>query len=126
MRLSKLLKWIGFGTLLALVYIHMQMNIIQLAYEGKNKEVSIRHLVEENGYMTYNILTLKSANNLGHKLLAKDSGMDFVSSDNVKMLEASQGELSGEVSSPHQIAGQKSNSLVSFMSFGASAEAKGQ
>ena len=64
-------------TALALVYIHMQMQIIDLAYRGKAKENQIRKLVEQNGNMSYTILTLKSANNLGYKMLAENSDMQF-------------------------------------------------
>lgn len=77
MRLSSSLKCMSFVTLLALIYIHMQMQIIDLAYQGKRKEKDIIKLVEENGMVSYNILALKSSNNLGRKLLAKDSDLRF-------------------------------------------------
>ena len=64
-------------TALALIYIHMQMQIIDLAYRGKSKENQIRKLVEQNGNISYTILTLKSANNLGYKMLAENSDMQF-------------------------------------------------
>jgi len=46
MKLGKFLKWVSIVTVLALVYIHMQMQIIGLAYEGNAKEEQIRELSE--------------------------------------------------------------------------------
>ena len=44
---------------LALTYIHMQMQIVDLAYRGNKKEQQIKKLIEENGNTTYKILILK-------------------------------------------------------------------
>jgi len=112
MKLSGLLKWIGFMTVLALVYIHMQMSIINLAYQGRHKEKSIRSLKEENGYLTYSILSLKSANNLGYKLLSKDSDMDFVDSKNIVVLSKSEGPKDLDA----QRSKEKTNLMVSLLS----------
>ena len=68
----------GFITLLALVYTHMQMQIIELAYRGKAKEKQIRKLIENNSHLTSAILALKSSNNLGDKLLADQNQMQFL------------------------------------------------
>ena len=79
----KILKYIFFFTALALVYIHMQVKIIDLAYRGKAKEQKIRQLVEENGNETYTILTLKSANHLGNKVLDQNSDLKFIDQNQV-------------------------------------------
>ena len=121
MKLSGLLKWIGFTTLLALVYIHMQMSIISLAYQGRNKEKTIRSLKEENGYLTYNILSLKSANNLGVKLLSKDSGMDFVDHQNIVVLNTTENSKKETAVNTDKT---KANFMVSLLSLGEQAEAK--
>ena len=121
MKLSGLLKWIGFSTLLALVYIHMQMSIISLAYQGTNKEKTIRSLKEENGYLTYNILSLKSANNLGVKLLSEDSGMDFVGHQNIVVLNTSENSKKETAVTTDKT---KAKFLISLLSLGEQAEAK--
>ena len=66
-------------TVIALVYIHMQMGIYGLAYEQERHTRNIRELVEKNGNATYAILRLKSANHIGEALLQKDSPLQFVS-----------------------------------------------
>ena len=110
-------------TVLALVYIHMQMNIINLAYQGRNKEKAIRSLKEENGYLTYTILSLKSANNLGVKLLSKESGMDFIDRENIVVFNTTENAGTATVA----MAGkprERNNLFVSLLSLGAQAEAQ--
>jgi len=83
MQLSKVVKCMGFVTLMALCYLHMQMKIYALAYQAKTKEHEIQKLKDDNGLATYHILSLKSANNIGQKLLSQESTMQFVSNDRV-------------------------------------------
>ena len=80
MRLSKFIKFMLLVTVLSLIYIHMQMQIFDLAYKGKRKEKKIINLSENNNMLTYNILQLKSACHLGLNLLEENSGLQF--SDN--------------------------------------------
>jgi hypothetical protein len=119
------MKWIGFFTLVALVYIHMQMNIISLAYQGKNKEKTIRGLSEDNGYLTYSILTLKSANNIGGRLLNEESDLKFIDPENVEFLPTSAEMTDEEIIPMARMEREKVNFFVNFLSFGAQAEAKG-
>ena len=72
-------------TSFALVYIHMQMQIFDLAYKGKYKEKELRKLIDDNGNVTYNILKLKSSNHLGEKLLGEESHLQFL--DNARVVE---------------------------------------
>jgi len=126
MKLSKLLKFILSITVLALVYIHMQMEIIDLAYQGNNKQKLIRKLSEENGNITYTVLTLRSANHLGYKMLADNSDMKFADPVNIMQLSMPN-ELAVDGFVPvSQKEIQKPHPLLSLLSFGAKAEAKGQ
>lgn len=125
MRLSRLMKWIGFCTFIALIYIHMQMKIIHLAYQGKNKEKTIRSLSEDNGYLTYEILMMKSASNLGVKMLSEKSKMDFVDPNNVMFMSTPQEAAEEEVAAVAQHEPGKPTSFMSLLSFGAQAEAQG-
>jgi hypothetical protein len=83
MQLGKWIKFMGFLTVMALCYLHMQMKIYALAYQAKTKEHEIQKLKDDNGVMTYHILSLKSANHIGQKLLSQESDMQFVSNDRV-------------------------------------------
>ena len=42
------LKGMAVVTIMALLYIHLQMNIYALAYQGKKREVRIEKLAEHN------------------------------------------------------------------------------
>jgi len=64
MSLKVYFKVASFVTIIALLYIHMQMNIFELSYNGKDKEKIIHELNDSNGALSHQILTLKSANNL--------------------------------------------------------------
>ena len=124
MRLSWLMKWIGFFTLVALVYIHMQMNIISLAYQGKNKEKTIRGLLEDNGYLTYSILSMKSASNIGGRLLNEKSEMEFIDPQNVEIIPTSADGTEEEIIPIARLEREKLNFFVNFLSFGTQAEAE--
>lgn len=116
MSLFKIAKWIFFITLLSLAYTHLQMRIIDLAYQKETRERRIRELVEYNGNMTYEILKLKSANFLGHRILKESSGMKFAGSDQVRMMKVPSSS-SEEQTSVSPKSTDKKTSLLSFLSF---------
>ena len=125
MSLAKFFKYTCIVTSLALVYIHLQMQIIDLAYQGQTKEKKIKELVEKNGNALYKISKLKSANHLGVTLLAKNSDMQFVSSDHIVPLVTPEEFLAAEDSVDTQKeSARKGNPLLSLLSFADQAEAK--
>jgi hypothetical protein len=81
--LQKFFQLIGIVTILALTYIHMQMKIIELAYQGKVKESKVQRLKETNEQLTYDLLMKKSAANIGEVVLNDSSSMQFVDPNNV-------------------------------------------
>ena len=76
-------------TIIALLYIHMQMKIFELSYNGKDKEKIIHELNDSNGALSHQILTLKSANNLGDQLLNHDNSLKFMDNERVMKVMAS-------------------------------------
>ena len=82
-------KVAAFATIMALFYIHMQMKIFELAYKGKDREKIIHELADTNGALTHQILTLKSANNLGNQLLEKENSLQFMGRDHMMTVVAS-------------------------------------
>ena len=114
MRLSKLFKVIGLVTILALVYIHMQMKIIQLAYEGHYKEIKMRKLSEANSNLNYWILKLKSSRNLGDKLLNGESDIGFVDSQRIMKITQRVKKVAGRSQGQDL---RKSKSLISMLSW---------
>ena len=124
MRLSRFFQILGFTTVLAVVYIHMQMQIIDLAYQGNKKEQSIQKLIEENGNANYTILMLKSANNLGATMLDDNSDMQFSDSDDIVRIAASEIRPEEKPLGADTVIAKRSNSLMSLLSFGNLAEAR--
>jgi len=86
MRLAKSIQLMSAVTVLALIYTHLQMQIFDYAYQGKNQEQEITHLKGDNGNVTYSIMQLKSSLHLGVKLLSDDSDFQFSDNDNIVRL----------------------------------------
>jgi hypothetical protein len=93
MSLKVYFKIAAFTTIIALLYIHMQMKIFELSYNGKDKEKIIHELNDSNGALTHQILTLKSANNLGNQLLDHDNSLQFMDNERVMTVPASAGAM---------------------------------
>ncbi len=125
MQLCKFLKCMSVVIVLSLTYIHMQMQIVDLAYKGNKKEQQIRKLVEGNGSKTYKILMLKSASNLGVTMLEEDSDMQFADANDIVEISALEENLMKEdrLGQRSKLAKQ-TNPLLSLLSFGVEAEAR--
>ncbi len=124
MHLCKFFKIMCIGTIVALSYIHMQMQIIDLAYQGNQKEQQIKKLIEENGDATYKILMLKSANHLGVTMLDENSDMQFAGTDDVMQIVASEEFLMANPLGGQPKLAKKTNPFLNILSFGNEAEAK--
>ena len=120
MKLTVFVKFLALATVVSLGYIQIQMEIIDLAYQGKAKEKEIRRLIEENGGITYSILAMKSASHLGGTVLTEDSELEFADPDNIVQVISTDGLIEEEVS----VEEEKENPLLSLLSFGDQAEAK--
>ena len=119
-RLSKILLTV---TVFCLVYIYMQMQIFDLAYQGKRKANTIAALMEENSMVKTDILEMKSSKSLGVKLLDDQASLQFRDQSKVIQLVTKPSEpLTDQVAlSPSP---RKENPLLSLISFGSQAEAK--
>ena len=109
-----------FATIMALLYIHMQMKIFELSYNGKDKEKIIHELNDSNGALSHQILTLKSANNLGNQLLDHDNSLQFMDNERVMTVAASAGALQHLAKPPVKV----ENSVWNLFSFLGAQEAK--
>src|SRR5476651_457336 len=91
-------------TIMALLYIHMQMKIFELSYNGKDKEKIIHELNDSNGALSHQILTLKSANNLGNQLLDHDSNnLQFMDNERVMTITTSAGAMRHIIKTPPKV-----------------------
>ena len=125
MYLMRFVKWMMFVTVLAVVYINMQMQIIELAYRGKAKEKQVRKLIENNGYLTSSILTLKSSNHLGDKLLAENQNMHFLAPESIVKIHVKGIAQSQIQKNLEEKSSQNVRALLSMLPFGVEAHAGG-
>lgn len=125
MKLMKCIKTMVILTALALIYISMQMEIINLAYQGKKKEHQIIELSESAGVLAYNILKLKSSNHLGDNLLKEDSLLRFQDNDNVVKVVTRE-PLVREEDILAGMQAKKSNPFLNFFPFKAPTEARAE
>ena len=115
MRLAKFFKWIFIVNILALIYIHMQMNIYDLAYQRTAKEREIKKLTETKGDVTHKILTLTSAQHLGSNVLEKNKDMKFARSEQIMEVSVSE-EAALKTSLAQKSPPAQSNLLLSLLS----------
>lgn len=115
MRLAKFFKWIFIVNILAIIYIHMQMNIYDLAYQRTAKEREIKKLTETKGDVTHKILTLTSAQHLGSNVLDKNKDMKFARSEQIMEVSVSE-ESALKTSLAQKSPPAQSNLLLSLLS----------
>ncbi|MEI6437604.1 MAG: hypothetical protein WCO69_02505 [Candidatus Omnitrophota bacterium] len=88
MKISGFLKVMFVVTTMGVLYIHLQMSIYDLAYQGKRKEDRIEKLAENNVMMKNDILRLKSSDHIGRQLLVNEKDYKFLGRNNVVEVEA--------------------------------------
>jgi hypothetical protein len=88
MKVSGFLKIMFVITTMGVLYIHLQLSIYGLAYQGKKREDRIEKLAENNIIVRNDILRLKSSDNIGRELLVKEKDYKFVSRSNVVEVES--------------------------------------
>ena len=86
MNLKKFLKLLVCTTVVLLIYIHLQMKIFALGYHTQTTQKQIQELMDSNGRLTYQILALKSASNIGKRILDDKSDLQFVEQNNILQL----------------------------------------
>ena len=122
MRLMKTIRMMGLLTVFALIYIHMQMQIVDMAYQGKKKQRELEDLANSNAVVSFDIMKLTSSFNLGARLLNDNSELRFRDQDNVVEVAATSTPL-GEAGYSRQVLA-KPNSFMRFLSTRSEAEAK--
>lgn len=83
MRILDLVKMMVVITVLAVLYIHVQMNIYTMAYQGSSRQQKIDKLVETNAIIKNDITRLKSSDHIGRALLVKGKAYQFASPEHV-------------------------------------------
>lgn len=124
MRLVKFILIIGLITLIAIIYVQLQVQIYEYAYKGKKKETVFKELLDKKSNTLYNINSLESIQYLGTRLLSSDYNLQFAGKEQVvklavplQLAETINPEIKGSEN-------QKTNFLVNLFSLKSQAEAK--
>ena len=126
MRLSRFFLMMIVFTTLSLVYIQLQVQIFDLGYKSESKKIEAQRLKDHNTDIAYNIYKLKSASNLGVKLLSDDSKMRFLDNRHIIKLETPAELLGGSEPAKTDISklSKRPNLLASIFSLKSQAEAE--
>ena len=77
MRLFKYIIFLGMVTLIALVYVHQQVELVKLSYEIDCKEKKLKEMLDRKGVLRYNISNLESPSRLEKVLLERKVSVSY-------------------------------------------------
>ena len=87
MKLHRFFSFLLIITVISLLYVQMQVEIVKLAYEGRAKESRLKDLLDDRSLLVYNINNLESANNLGQKFLCSQDDLQFADRSQIASLK---------------------------------------
>ncbi len=83
MRAFKTVTFIIFATLIALVYVHQQVELVKLSYAIGYKEKKLKEMLDRNEGLGYNIENLEDPARLEQVLLSKNIDITFPRPNNI-------------------------------------------
>jgi hypothetical protein len=87
MKLNRFFIILLLVTVICLLYVQMQVEIVKLAYEGRAKESRLKELLDTKSLLVYNINNLESVNNLGQKFLCSQKDLQFADRTQIASLK---------------------------------------
>jgi hypothetical protein len=83
MRVLRTVIFISFVTLVALAYVHQQVELVKLSYALDCKEKKLKDMLDHNEGLGYNIENLEDPSRLEQALLAKNINVAFPRPGNI-------------------------------------------
>jgi len=71
-KISKFLIVLAIATAIALGYVHQQTELLKVSYEMRISEENLTELLDQKGFLLYNLIAIKAPHNLERMLLEKD------------------------------------------------------
>ncbi len=96
MRLSKLLTLISISTIIALLYVHQQVELVKLSYAIEYKEKRLKDALDQRERLEYNIDNLEAPSRLEQALLSRKIDIAFPKRSQVVKLASLQHSYRGE------------------------------
>jgi len=123
MRVFRTVLFMAFVTLVALVYVHQQVELVKLSYALGYKEKKLKDMLDHNEGLGYNIENLEDPSRLEQVLLSKNISVAFPKSSNV--VRAAKASVKGPAESIRTIGVEKPFSVFGmFEAFIPKAEAQ--
>lgn len=103
------------ATLVALLYVHQQVELVKLSYSIELKEKTLKDVLDHNEGLGYNIDNLEAPNRLEEALLAKKIEVAFPKRGHVVRLASS--KHSGRDHRPYTLKAAKRHDIFAFFDF---------
>ena len=110
-------------TAISLIYVQLQIDIVKQAYAGSRNEARLDDILDDHSVLMYNILTLKSAQSVGDRLLSKEKNLQFAHRQQIAELKIPL-QIANSANINIQGFKKQSNLLAKIFGFGSQAEAK--
>ncbi|MCX5677717.1 MAG: hypothetical protein NTY76_01215 [Candidatus Omnitrophica bacterium] len=115
MRALRATMMIVSATLVALLYVHQQVELVKLSYSIELKEKTLKDVLDHNEGLGYNIDNLEAPNRLEEVLLAKKIEVAFPKRGHVVRLASS--KYSGSDRRPYILKASKKHDIFAFFDF---------
>lgn len=116
MRALRTTMMIVSATLVALLYVHQQVELVKLSYSIELKEKTLKDVLDHNEGLGYNIDNLESPNRLEEALLAKKIEVAFPKRGHVVRLAGSK-RYSAKARRPYTLKVAKKRDIFEFFDF---------
>lgn len=103
------------ATLVALLYVHQQVELVKLSYAIELKEKTLKDVLDHNEGLGYNIDNLEAPSRLEEALLAKKIEVAFPKRGHVVRLASS--KYSGKDRRPYTLKVSKKHDIFAFLDF---------
>jgi hypothetical protein len=115
MRALKVTIMIVSATLVALLYVHQQVELVKLSYSIELKEKTLKDVLDHNEGLGYNIDNLEAPNRLEEALLAKKIEVAFPKRGHVVRLASL--KYNGRENHPYILRASKKHDIFAFFDF---------
>lgn len=115
MRALRVTMMIVSATLVALLYVHQQVELVKLSYSMELKEKTLKDVLDHNEGLGYNIDNLEAPNRLEEVLLAKKIEIAFPKRGHVVRLASS--KYSERNHRPYILKVAKKHDIFAFFDF---------
>ena len=115
MRASRAITVIVSATLVALLYVHQQVELVKLSYSIELKEKTLKDVLDHNEGLGYNIDNLEAPNRLEEALLARRIEVAFPKRGHVVRLTSS--KYGGGESRPYILKASRKPDIFAYFDF---------